>query len=91
MISSEKKLEIITKLNKALKVNSQPLSCPMCGNKSFTISDGYTIQVLQDFIDKVQLGGPSIPCVCIICRNCGFVSQHALGALGLVPEKSEDK
>ena len=59
--------------------------CPMCGNKNFILADGYFTNTIQSnpkagFI----LGGPSIPTIAIICSNCGFTSQHALGALGLL-------
>jgi len=90
MLSSKKKQAIIARLSQALQSNAVPLTCPMCGNKEFTIADGYTIQTLQDRIGTIQLGGPSIPCVTIICKNCGFVSQHAIGALGLTMEKETD-
>jgi len=91
MLSSHKKKEIIARLDKALKSNAVQLACPMCGNQEFTIADGYTIQTLQDRVGTIQLGGPSIPCVSIICKNCGFVSQHAVGALGLSMDKEIDQ
>lgn len=33
----------------------------------------------------------TIPVISIGCENCGFISQHALGALGLLDLASNDK
>ena len=30
----------------------------------------------------------AIPTIAIVCNNCGYISQHALGALGLLPPKA---
>lgn len=64
--------------------------CPMCGNKHFVLADGYFNNTLQADIVKLSLGGSGIPTAPIICSNCGFVSEHALGVLGLLP-KDEKK
>ncbi|MGN8197912.1 hypothetical protein ACS8Y6_04405 [Salinisphaera sp. RV14] len=66
-------------------------ACPMCGGKSWTVADGYFNQALQGELKGMVLGGPSIPSAALICTNCGFMSQHALGALGLLPSTTEDK
>lgn len=61
-------------------------ACPMCGNSSFALLDGYMNHPLQtDLSMGMVLGGPSIPTVAIACSNCGFISEHALGALNLLP------
>ncbi len=85
-IPEEKKKEIIETLeNKGAK-----LPCPRCGSQSFTLLDGYFTQPLQNNLQGLVLGGPSVPSAVITCNNCGFLSQHALGSLGLLP-KHEDK
>lgn len=55
--------------------------CPMCQHNQFQIVDGYISQSIQPSLEGFQIGGPSIPCVVIVCTNCGFVSQHALGVI----------
>ena len=65
------------------------LPCPRCGNKSFSLVDGYFNQTLQQEVKGLVLGGPSIPSIVTACNKCGFISQHALGALGLLPQKKE--
>jgi hypothetical protein len=31
------------------------------------------------------MASPTVPAIAIACSNCGFISQHAAGALGLLP------
>lgn len=64
------------------------LSCPMCKTNKFSLSGGYFLNTLQDtFNGGLSIGGPAIPTASLICNNCGFVSQHAVGILGLLPKK----
>src|SRR3990167_4902192 len=70
--------------------------CPMCGNKSFVLSEGYFVNTIQpDMAGCIRLEGPSIPTIAIICKQCGFVSQHSAMLLGLidrnVSEANRDK
>ncbi len=88
MISSKEKQKIIEKLNKLF--NTHGLKCPMCGNNHFIIGDGYFNSYIYDDFKTINLGGPSIPSIPIICNRCGFISMHALGVLELLP-KEEDK
>ena len=89
MISQEEKNKIAEKLNK--RFADHGLKCPMCGNTSFTLADGYFSNVIQDNLRRQILGGPSIPAIPIICDKCGFISMHALGTLGLLPPINEEK
>lgn len=63
--------------------------CPRCGNNAFTVIDGYINHTLQDELRGLVIGGRSIPTAVIACNRCGFLSLHALGALGLLPESKE--
>ncbi|GJQ22182.1 MAG: hypothetical protein HBSIN02_25370 [Bacteroidia bacterium] len=59
--------------------------CPMCGHRNFVLADGYLNHPIQSNPKAgFVFGGPSIPTIAIICSNCGFTSQHALGVLGLL-------
>ena len=88
MISKEEKQKIVSELNN--RINSGNLKCPMCGNDHFIIADGYFNTIVQDHLNGIVLGGPSIPSIPIICNQCGFISSHALGVLGLLPKQNED-
>lgn len=86
-LSKEKKEEIIN----VLKERGAELPCPRCGKRNFTLIDGYFNQAIQFNLDSMQLGGPSVPSVTIACNNCGYMSQHALGVLGLLPKAVAEK
>jgi hypothetical protein len=87
MLDNEEKKKITEKLNERIK----GLTCPMCKNHKFIIADGYFNNGLQTDFSSLSIGGPSIPTISIICDNCGFVSQHALGVLNLLPKELKKK
>ena len=87
-LSQDQKDRII----KALTERGARLPCPRCGNQNFTLVDGYFNQPIQTELGGLVIGGPSIPSVVVVCTRCGFLSQHALGVLGLLPkEEKEDE
>lgn len=80
-MDTKQKEEIIKKLEE----RGAKLPCPRCGGKNFSLIEGYFNNPLQSTIGNLVIGGPAIPSVVIACTNCGYISQHALGALGLLP------
>ena len=80
---SKEKNEIM----KTLEERGAKLPCPRCGHKKFAILEGYFVQPIQTDLKGTVLGGLSIPSAVIACINCGYLSQHALGAIGLLPKK----
>jgi hypothetical protein len=86
--SSERKEEVRAAIVR--KFNSS--KCPMCQHREFDLLDYYVIHPMQGAVDQgMLLGGPTLPCVAVVCRNCGHISFHALGTLGLLPPKEEPK
>jgi len=68
------------------------LPCPRCGRKEFSLEDGFIFNTLQSDFGVYNIGGSGIPSIVTVCRNCGFMSQHAIGVLGLLPkEKKSDE
>ena len=63
----------------------------MCQNKNFIMADGYFNNNMQTDFGSISIGGPAIPTIGIICDNCGFVSQHAIGVLGLLPKENSKR
>jgi predicted RNA-binding Zn-ribbon protein involved in translation (DUF1610 family) len=66
-------------------------ACPRCGSKEFAvIVEGYLANLLQPSNLKgvTSVQGPNVPSVALVCKNCGFISQHALGVLGFLPQKN---
>lgn len=77
-MNPEQKKQLINALEEKIHV----ISCPMCHEKSFTVADGYAMNQLQDDYRSLVISGEKlVPSVYLICNNCGFISQHALGAL----------
>ncbi len=74
------------KIAEALKRAQVGLHCPMCGNRHFTVLDGYLNHPVQTQLPGMVIGGQSVPTAVIVCDRCGFLSQHALGVLGLLPK-----
>ena len=59
--------------------------CHRCGNKAHTIHNSLTnLQLQSGAGGGMVLGGPTVPAAIIFCGNCGVISLHALGALGLL-------
>ena len=66
--------------------------CHRCNSNQFNVLESYSYLVLQDDIGKdLVIGGPSVPVALLACNNCGVITSHALGALGLLPEGEEGK
>ena len=64
--------------------------CPRCGHKQFELV-GQGLIGLNDDPNVMALGGPAVPIVIVACSNCGYISQHAQGALGLMKGVTSDK
>jgi predicted nucleic-acid-binding Zn-ribbon protein len=75
------------KIIQALEERGAKLPCPRCGNQQFTLVDGYFNQTIQTELKGMVIGGPSVPSIVVVCTRCGYMSQHALGALGLLPKE----
>lgn len=78
-LSQDEKEEIVAKL----KGKIEPLKCPVCGHQDFVLVDGYTRRTLSDRIDQIMISGISVPSISIICNNCGYILDFAMGTLGL--------
>lgn len=72
----------------ALESRGAKLPCPRCGNTQFVLVDGYFAHSLQHNLSSYSLGGPAIPVAVVACQRCGFLAEHAIGALGLLPKES---
>jgi ribosomal protein S27AE len=83
-LSPEQKRKVVEALEKV----GARLPCPRCGNNNFTLLDGYFNQPVQTELAGLVLGGPSVPSAVVVCTRCGYLSQHALGALGLLPKEA---
>lgn len=86
MIPEEQKKLILRILSSKIP----QFQCPMCQSKVFAILDGYMTNNLQEDYKNIVLPNKQIiPSVIIVCTNCGFMSQHSIGALGLLEEREK--
>ena len=66
------------------------LPCHRCGGKHFSVVDNYSLFTMQEEITgALHIGGPAVPIVLVACANCGAITPHALGALGMLPDQEE--
>jgi len=68
--------------------------CHRCGVSSFSVIDGFSKLIVEKDLEEIQnlnLGGPTIPVIMIACNNCGAITMHGMGALGLLPTTNEVK
>ena len=84
MISDEQVQKIAT----ALQERGIESTCPMCDKKEEMVLNqgGFVIQVLREEVNVIKDERNSMPCIALICPNCGYVRMHAVGALGLIEE-----
>ena len=79
------------KITEALKKRGAKLPCPRCKNRNFAILDGYFNQLIQKSLPcsatDLTNEGPFISSIVVVCTRCGYLSQHALSALGLVSDE----
>jgi ribosomal protein S27AE len=86
-LSSEQKRQVVEALEKA----GAKLPCPRCANSNFTLLDGYFNQPVQATLGGLVLGGPSVPSAVVVCTRCGYLAQHALGVLGMLPKETGEE
>lgn len=76
------------KTAEALNEKNAVSSCPRCGHNEFTLGRGIAYISVDESPtgDRILIGGPTIPSMMIICEHCGYISFHAIGALGLMDD-----
>ena len=53
-----------------------------CHHKEFFFLSDYVINSLSgDYESGPLIAAPTLPCVAIVCKHCGFVSQHSVTTL----------
>ena len=74
------------KIVRALENKGASKPCPRCGNATFSLIGGYFNHFIQVRLGGMKIGGPSVPTAVVACTNCGWLAEHALGALDLLPD-----
>jgi transcription elongation factor Elf1 len=92
--TKELKEKIIKELDERIEKLNKNFQCPICNHKNFNVVEGFTRKDIDDDFSKIIIGrGKIIPSMSIICNNCGFMADFAIGALGFLEdkEKTEEK
>lgn len=58
-------------------------ACPICRQSNWQMAEDLVHAPTTSLSGGMALGGPHVPMAQIICTNCGFVSHHAVGVLGI--------
>lgn len=83
ILTDDEKREIIRIISERVP----NVTCPMCHHNNFIIADGYFNMPISKNIKDIVIAGSTIPSIGIVCTNCGFISFHALGVLGLLNQE----
>ncbi len=66
--------------------------CPRCGNLEFTLLNGYEhVPIANKLGGTLTVTRNVVPSILTVCERCGYLSAHALGALGLLPPEESPK
>ena len=82
--------ELKVKITEVLKSRNALSPCPRCGSSEFLLADGLFTNILQSDLNSPKLYGRALPTAVIVCKNCGYISQHAIGLLGLLDQVKAD-
>ena len=82
-LSKDQESEILQAVNQ--KIGGGSARCPLCGRQDWAVENsGITMVTVQvPPLAGLTLGGPVIPAVILLCRNCGDMHFLSLSALGL--------
>jgi len=78
------------KIIEQLNARNAIMPCSRCGSNSFAVLNQYSkIFIDEKFDGNLKIGTPTVPVALVVCTNCGAVTMHALGALGLLDNKED--
>jgi hypothetical protein len=63
-------------------------NCPMGHVTNWLVMGGYSRVQLNADSSTVSLSGNGVPCAVLVCTQCGYLAEFALGVLGLLREES---
>ena len=73
----------------ALNSKNVRMPCPRCGSPNFGLV-GESFVSIQENPGSFVVGGPVVPTVIVACNQCGYVTQHAQAALGIMKKGASD-
>jgi predicted nucleic-acid-binding Zn-ribbon protein len=76
----------LRKLNSWLKSKNVSMICPSCGHNEWSAAD---VVVAPVFAAGMVIGGPTVPMVQLICKNCAYVKLYAAVPIGLLEPEAQ--
>ena len=76
-----------TVIAKALAENLGEYHCPMCGESRFSIIEEFGLYMIRPLNDPTNTSW-GVPYIMLVCRKCGYMSQHNAISLGLLDSES---
>jgi hypothetical protein len=64
-----------------LKDNTSSQTCPFCGHDGWHILDVANLAASKN--GDLQLSGPNLPVVPLVCKRCNYTRFHAAVGMGL--------
>lgn len=64
--------------------------CPLCKQNQWVVHEVPVSLPVYNVSGKVAFPGESMPAAAMICKKCGYMSLHSLGALGLLDQLKKD-
>lgn len=80
-LSDEQKEQAVTWLNEKWKPVKK---CTVCGSTSWSVSDTF-FQLTEFHLNKIIVGGPVQPVICVTCNNCGNTILINAVLSGIIP------
>ena len=74
--------EQLGKLQSWLNAKGVAPNCPACGQNKWTVGDVISAPVFSG--GGLNIGGPTVPMVQVICGNCAYVRLFAAVPIGIV-------
>lgn len=62
------------------------LPCPRCGGASFSLISDVNLVPVIPVVGGIRTASRALPAALLMCNQCGFLSSHALIALGLAED-----
>ena len=78
-------------LVRVLQEKGAKADCEVCGKNDWAIADQAVLLTISKLEGGMLIPPPSIPCGGLICNNCGNVRMFALGALGLLEPRKQER
>lgn len=87
-MNEEEKIDI-QRVIEVLTERGATQPCARCGHQSFAVEQDFITLQVQNSLKTLSIGRATIPAAVVVCKHCGAITLHALGALGMLPPQGD--